>query len=264
MKRTKRNRAVHLLSAVLLVWLAPLCAAGQPADTLMLQLESPHFSLYSTPGDIPVLDRLASALEASYARITQHLGIQMDTKTNVRIYPDVKAYHSAIGYPDAPDWMVGGTWNVKVLMMVSPLHPGSIHTYASLMQVVVHEFVHIAVAYARGAQGLAGLPRWLNEGYAQYEAGQINDRVRASAAASMRSLVPPTLAQLDEASDMEFGNMNGYAVSVTIVDYLVTTYGIGKLVQLIKAPESCEAIYGLPESALERQWVGYMKGEKPE
>lgn len=264
MKRTKRNRSVHVLSAMLLVFLASLCAAGQPADTLRLQQESPHFSLYATPGDIPVLDTLASVLEANYARITQHLGIQMENRTDVRIYPDVKAYHSAIGYPDAPDWMVGGSWNGKVLMMVSPLHPGSIHTYASLMQVVVHEFVHIAVVCAQDAKGLACLPRWLNEGYAQYEAGQINDRVRKSAAASMSTATPPTWAQLDEASDMEFGNMNGYAVSVTIVDYLVTTYGIGKLVQLIKAPESCEAIYGLPESALEQQWVGYMKGEKPE
>jgi len=264
MKHTKHTWAELLLPAVWLLWMAPLCAAGQPADTLALQRESTHFSLYSTAGDIPVLDTLASALEANYARITQHLGIQMAAKTSVRIYPDVKAYHSAIGYPDAPDWMVGGTWNGTVLMMVSPLHPGSIHTYASLMQVVVHEFVHIAVAYARGADGFAGLPRWLNEGFAQYEAGQTNDRVRASAAASLRAPKPPTLAQLDEASDMEFGNMNGYAVSVTLVDYLITTYGIDKLVQLIKAPASCEAIYGLPVSTLQEQWVAYMQQWKPE
>jgi hypothetical protein len=75
---------------------------------------------------------------------------------------------------------------------------------------------------------------------------------------------PPTWTQLATASVMEFGNMNGYGLSVTIVEFLVVTYGIEKLVLLIKEPENFENIYGLSENTLEKQWIQYLKHEKIE
>ncbi len=131
------------------------------------------------------------------------------------------------------------------------------HTYQSLMQVLVHEFVHLAVSLARGNNDMAYLPRWLSEGYSQYEAGQINDRMRKNIELSVTAKTPPTWTQLDTVPVSEFGYMNGYGLSVTIVEFLVDTYGIDKLVLLIKEPQNMEAIYGLSESTLERQWIQY-------
>ena len=74
--------------------------------------------------------------------------------------------------------------------------------------------------------------------------------------------VPPTWAQLNSASAMEFGKINGYGLSVSIVEFLVVTYGTNKLVLLIKEPENIETIYGMPESTLEKQWIHYVKHEK--
>jgi len=236
---------------------------GQNSDSLYLAKESQHFNFYSTYGDIKVLDSLAIALENNYSRITNHLGIQIDKKIKVKVFPDVKAYHVAINYPNAPDWAVG-SYNGDAIMMVSPLNPGSVHTYNSLMQVVVHEFVHLAVSNARGDKGITGLPKWLSEGYAQYEAGQVNERIRKIVESSFQDNEPPTWMQLDTASDIEFGNMNGYAISVTIVEFLVDTYGIDKLVLLIREPENFDMIYGLSEGTLERQWIQYLRHEKIE
>jgi len=252
---------LNMLLTVIFVCLTIPESAGQTNDSLNLAKESRHFNFYSTEGDMKVLDSLAITLEKNYSGITNHLGIQMDNKTNVKVFPDMKAFHAAIHYPDAPDWVVGSS-NGDELMMVSPLNPGSIHTYASLLQVIVHEFVHIAVSYARGDKGWTSLPRWLGEGYAQYEAGQINDHIRKLAASGLKEETPPTWKQLDTASVMEFGNMNGYGLSVTIVEFLVNTYGMDKLVSLIKEPEKIEIIYGLPESALEKQWIQYFNLEK--
>jgi len=232
-------------------------SVGQNTDSLYLAKESMHFNFYSTPGDVPVLDTLAKTLESNYSRITDQLGVQIGGKINVKVFPDIKSFHAAIHSPDAPDWMVGA-WNGYALVMVSPLNPGSVHTYESLMQVIVHEFVHLAVYYARGDKGLDGLPRWLGEGYAQYEAGQINDHIRKYVASSLAGTAPPSWAQLDSVSDMEFGNMGGYGLSVTIVDFLVATYGMDKLVLLIKEPENIELIYGLPKDTLEKQWIQYL------
>jgi len=258
--RTKIRRAVlNILTVVIFVCLAIPKLAGQNTDSLNLTKESQHFAFYSTNGDIEVLDSLAITLENSYSRITNRLGVQIEKKINVKVFPDIKSFHVAINYPDAPDWVVGSS-NGDELMMVSPLNPGSIHTYKSLMQVIIHEFVHIAVSYARGDKGWTALPRWLSEGYAQYEAGQINEHIRKTVKSSLTDKTPPTWAQLDTASVMEFGKMNGYGLSATIVEFLIETYGIDKLVLLIKKPENIEIIYGLPKNLLEEQWIQYFKG----
>jgi hypothetical protein len=258
-----RHVVLNVLSIAFFVFLTFSKLVGQNIDSLNLAKESRHFNFYSTNGDIKVLDSLAIVLENNYSRITNHLGIQIDKKINVKVFPNLKTFHLAINYPDAPDWVVGSS-NGDELMMVSPLNPGSIHTYESLMQVIVHEFVHIAVSYARGDKGWTTLPRWLNEGYAQYEAGQINEHIRKIVESSVIAKTPPTWTQLDTASVMEFGNMNGYGLSVTIVEFLVVTYGIEKLVLLIKEPENFENIYGLSENTLEKQWIQYLKHEKIE
>ena len=254
---------LQLLSVVIFVCLTISKLVGQNTDTLLLAKESQHFNFYSTNSDIKVLDSLATTLENNYSRITNHLRTQIDKRINVKVFPNLKTFHAAIKYPDAPDWVVGSC-NGDELMMVSPLNPGSIHTYESLMQVIVHEFVHIAVSYARGDKGWTTLPRWLNEGYAQYEAGQVNDHIRKIVQTSVIANTPPTWSQLDTLSVMEFGNMNGYGLSVTIVEFLVDTYGIDKLVLLIKEPENFEIIYGLSKNTLEKQWIQYLKHEKIE
>lgn len=256
-----RYVVLNVLSVVIFVCLATSKLVGQNNDSLKLEKESQHFNFYSTNSDIKVLDSLAKTLENNYSRITNHLGIQIYKKINVKIFPNLNSFHQAINYKDAPDWFVGGTMNGEELMMVSPLNPGSVHTYESLMQVIVHEFVHIAVSYARGDKGFSGLPRWLSEGYAQYEAGQINDHIRKSVELSLTGKTAPTWTQLDTVSDIEFGNMNGYGLSVTIVDYLIAAYGIDKLILLIKEPENIESIYDLPKDSIEKQWIKYVKHE---
>jgi len=263
MEMKTRHVVLIILSIVILVCLTTSKLVGQNNDSLSLAKECKHFNFYSTNGDIKVLDSLALTLENSYSRITNRLGIQLDNKINVSVFPTVKAFHLAINYPDAPDWVVG-ICNGDELMMVSPLNPGSYHTYESLMQVIVHEFVHIAVYHARGYKSMAGFPIWLAEGYACYEAGQINEKIRKSIESGLSEKVPPTWTQLENASEIEFGNMNGYGLSETIVEFLIATYGFNKLVLLIKEPENIESIYGLSKEALEKQWIQYLKHEKTE
>jgi hypothetical protein len=258
MRMRRRVLALNIFSIVFFVCLATPKIVGQNTDPLKLAKESQHFAFYSTNSDIEVLDSLAITLENNYSRITNRLGIQIEKKINVKVFPDIKSFHIAINYPNAQDWVVGSCIDDE-LLMVSPLNPGNSHTYKSLMQVIVHEFVHIAVYYARGEKGSATIPIWLNEGYAQYEAGQINDYIRKLVKSSLTEKTPPTWTQLETASSMEFGQMNGYGLSVTIVEFLIVTYGMDKLVLLIKEPENIETIYGLSKDAMEKQWIQYVK-----
>lgn len=263
MKKKIRQLVLSLISIVIFGCLTASKLVGQNSDSLNLTKESQHFTFYSTSGDIKVLDSLAITLENNYSRITNRLGIHIEKKINVRVFPNLRSFHIAIKYPDAPDWVVGSSIDNE-LLMVSPLNPGSYHTYKSLMQVIVHEFTHVAVYYARVEKGSNTLPRWLYEGYAQYEAGQIDEDIRKLVKKSLIDRTPPTWDQLEKASAMEFGQMNGYGLSVMIVEFLIDTYGIDKMVLLIKEPENIEMIYGLSENDLEAQWIQYLKHEKIE
>ncbi len=261
MKTKLRLALLNLSTIVILVFLFISQSAGQNTDFLTLSKESRHFTFYSTSEDIDILDSLAAILEKNYARITDHLGIQIDKRIQVKVFPNINAFHAAIGYSNAPEWMVG-TCIDDELMMVSPRNPGSMHTYESLMQVVVHEFVHIAVYYAIGDKAVTRLPKWLSEGYAQYEAGQINDHIRKSVKSGFSEKDPPSWSQLDSASYIEFGNMNGYGLSVTIVEFLIGSYGFEKMSLLIREPENIETIFGLSKETLENQWIWHFKHEK--
>jgi len=260
MRKKIRLVVLNILSIGMFVLLTIPKLVGQNSDSLNLAKESQHFAFYSTNGDLKVLDSLAITLENNYSRITNRLGIQIEKKIKVTVFPNIKAFHVAINQPDAPDWVVG-TCNGYDLMMVSPLNPGTVHTYESLMQVVVHEFVHMAVYYEVGDKGMAVLPKWLSEGYAQYEAGQINDHTRKYIKSILLEKAPPTWTEINTAPDMEFGKMNGYGFSAMIVEFLIVTYGIDKLVLLIKEPENFEIIYGLSKNALEKQWIQYLEHE---
>jgi len=141
--------------------------------------------------------------------------------------------------------------------LVSPLNPGKVHTRESLMKAVVHELVHVAVLNVRGRMGLFGLPKWLNEGYAFYEAGQMTPQMRQSVVS--QAGVRPSWGQLDAATTDEFGKLDGYAYSTTIIEFLVGRYGLENLVKLIKAPEELKTIYGVSQDELEREWLDYLR-----
>ena len=226
-------------------------------SSLSLEFKSEHFEFYSKKQDAEVLDALSKVLESNYIRITSNMLTSFDSKINVFIYPDLKAFHSAINYPDAPDWVVGAA-SKNELKMVSPLNPGSVHSYQSLMKAIVHELTHTVVLNFR-KQGLVGLPNWLNEGYAYYEAGQLTENEHETIHSNLLKNKIPSWVELKNANTFQFGDMGGYGISATIIEFLVESYGLDKLKQYIIEPESVEKIYKMSKKNLEHMWMEYLK-----
>lgn len=225
-------------------------------DFLDFYLSSKHFELYSSKSDSSILNDLSKVLEKNYMRITKNLKTKFSKKISVLIYPNIESFHEAIFLPNAPDWTVGAA-GINELKMVSPSNPGSIHTYESLMLAIVHELVHTTVLNIRKAKGLVGLPKWLNEGYAFYEASQMTENMRKTVKSNSQKN-PLTWAQLNRANTTVFGEINGYAVSTSIIEFLIQRYGLDNLIELIISPENIEAIYGLSKKQLEKQWLQYL------
>ena len=229
-------------------------------SSLNLEFESKHFDFYSEKEDTKVLDSLSKAIESNYLRITKDMQTSFNSKIDVFIYPNVKAFHSAINLPDAPDWVVGAA-SKNELKMVSPLNPGSQHTYKSLMKAIVHELTHTVVLNFR-KQGLVGLPNWLNEGYAYYEGKQLDESQREIVHAQLLNNTLPTWNELEKANSYQFGDLNGYPISATIIEFLVKSYGIDKLKQFITEPKNVENIYKMSKEDLEVLWLKHLKNDK--
>jgi len=227
------------------------------ASSFPLQLTSAHFNLYSEKDDAQVLEALSNVLESNYQRITTNMQTRFDSKIKVFIYPNLTSFHTAINYKNAPDWVVGAAGKNE-LKMVSPLHPGPEHSYKSLMKAIVHELAHTVVLNLR-KQGAVGIPKWLHEGYAYYEANQLTEAERKQIYSNVTTSTLPSWKQLAEATTAQFGDMGGYGLSATIVAFLINTYGIEKLHQLMLQPKSVEKIYTLPNKELEIAWLEYLK-----
>jgi len=229
-------------------------------SSLKLGLASTHFEFYSKEKDRETLNDLAKKLENNYTEITSHMSTVFEDKIQVYIYPDLATFHKAINYPDAPDWVVGAAGKNE-LKIVSPFNPGSVHSYESLMQAVVHEFTHTVVLNIR-EHGAVGLPNWLNEGYAYYEANQLTSAQREAVQTSVAQNNVPIWNKIREANTFQFGEMGGYEISATIVEFLVQTYGYDKLRQFIIKPENADKIYGMSIEELENRWIDYLTKNK--
>lgn len=218
-----------------------------------LQFSNSSFNFYLEDKDLSVINDLAKTLTENYLQLTEIMKTNFSEKIDVIIYPDIKTFHKAINLESAPDWVVGAAGKNE-LKMVSPLNPGSVHNYESLTKAIVHELCHTVIINMR-EQGKVGLPKWLDEGFAFYYAKQLTDEVKKKSFSGLSKSKIPTWDELNKAGTVEFGNINGYVFSASIIEFLVNKYGYESIRKLILNPYDFENIFGIPQSKLENEWI---------
>lgn len=240
-----RKKSLIILSAICILFVG--CV--EKADNIKLRKESEHFKYSSTKSDEESLDDLEENLESNYDRIAKNLNVTLDEKIDVTIYPNIDEFHKAIGMEDAEDWLVGvaGTSDVA---MVSPLNPGSIHTYDSLMSVIVHEYTHILVMNLN-----ADTDTYLNEGIAVVEANQVDNNTKYYLRETAKL---DKLPSIDKMKNNYSGLEQPYFLSGGFVDFIISDYGYDGIIDLIKNPDDLERITGSTKEELERNWKGYI------
>jgi hypothetical protein len=195
---------------------------------LSLTRRTGHFTYLYHPYDSLVIDSIARKLEENYERITTELKAKKLPTVEVRIYPDLESYHTAINYPNAPAWMVGSA-GINKFSIVSPQNAGPEHTYESVMEGIVHEFTHcVHIHLLNNHLGVAknNDARWLWEGVACYEANQF---VSPKSLSYLTNGNYPTLEELNDSDDRKI-----YQMGYLIIDFIKSKYGIKALKQLIR------------------------------
>lgn len=218
-----------------------------------LQHSNNYFDFYLDDKDINALTDLEKTLTENFLELTSIMQTSFENKIAVIIYPDIKEFHKAINFEDAPDWVVGAAGKNE-LKMVSPLNPGRVHDYESLIKSIVHESCHSVVMNMR-EQGQVGLPKWLDEGFAFYYAKQLTEENKRNLLKGIKQSDIPSWESLNNAGTAEFGDVNGYVYSALIVDFLINEYGYDTIRKLILQPNDFQTIFGLSELDLERKWI---------
>lgn len=228
------------------------------AYLLKQQHRSRYFDFYCTDQDISALPELSILLETNIRLIRRDLQSDSRESIIVEIYPNLDAFHLAIGRPDSPDWAAGYGGNGKI-QIVSPLNPGSYHSFDTILKIAVHEMTHVITARMFTQR----IPTWLNEGIALY-ASQTAENIHDALMQDINNDLIPTFADLDITVDStkdiaDFVKNNGYEYSYTIVEFIVKQYGYDSLAKLLRAPQDHVGILNLTEEEFYGKWIGYLK-----
>ncbi len=227
-------------------------SSNENKNGLSLKKESKYFKFYSNDKDVDYIDDLDSVLKDKYKSITKDLNISFKDKIEVEIYPDIDSLHNALGTPNGNHRIAGNGWNNNI-KIVSPLNPGTVHDYKSILKVAAHEFAHVAICNINS--DLNSIPVWLTEGFATYTSEEVSMEGKSVIVHLVKENMLPTLNDLNT----NFANIKwNYYISYSICDFFINTYGYEKLIQLIKSPMDIENITELSIENLEKKWISYI------
>ena len=173
--------------------------------------EGDYFSIHYRGPDRGVVKLIDSRLSEHYFRLTNFFDVDFPEKIDVFVHPDYTSLKNTMNIESSASLLVGMAVGDREIHIVNPLNPPGNNSYESVMDGLVHEFVHLCVARA----GNRNLPIWLNEGLAVYYAGQSRFAREVPGLVRGRTVLPG-LASL---SDKEkFAARHGYQLSYTIIE----------------------------------------------
>ncbi|HJN74140.1 MAG TPA: peptidase MA family metallohydrolase [Myxococcota bacterium] len=238
-----------MLAALLTLWLGVSDVEAQewskvdPAIDLSLALEPPtvpmryvslagtYATVHGRPRDKAALERVAEHVAVSIPAIAERLGIGAGPTMNIYLADDEQAFDQLQpGVP--PDWADGTAWPQRGLIYLkSPrIRPG---TAKPLMQVLDHEVTHVLLGQAFGREPV---PRWLQEGLAQWVAGEIGPDLpaRIGRGAWRRDLYTLDEITADFPADPSDADL-AYAQSADLIAFVATEYGEEAIPNLVQA-----------------------------
>ncbi|HKL12521.1 MAG TPA: hypothetical protein VJ907_02840 [Halanaerobiales bacterium] len=239
------NKKTLLVLSLTILLTALLTLAIQAEQGQEYSKEMQHFTYTYYQKDEPI-NEINNRLEKYYNKILNKYNVKLNRQVKITIYPDVNSFHKGAKVTNKSPGIVGKAISSYKIAFVSPLNPGKVHNYESILKIAVHEFVHISTNKIN-----RNIPIWLNEGISLYEAEQVNPNHIKQI---IRAEKVPTIKDLES----NFYENFGYTVSGTIVEYIVDMYSYDKLIRLIKSPSNYKGIFGLSKEAFFSNWKGYL------
>ncbi|MFI5244686.1 MAG: peptidase MA family metallohydrolase [Gemmatimonadales bacterium] len=237
--------------AALVAWASAL-GAQEAGSARAVEIDSGRFQFSAFPVDVP----LARSLLGHAMAHDSFPGLPRPrTRVRVFIMPDAARFRAATG-PTAPEWgaAVATPEDGRIVMQGSRAGSSAGDPRATLR----HELAHLALHEAVGDLP----PRWFDEGYASYAAGELaRDDVLATNVALAFTGIPP-LDSLDAYfTGGEARAQTGYALSraaVAEIAALDPDRGLSLLFPQWRETQSLDRAlrraYGVTEAGFEARW----------
>jgi hypothetical protein len=243
-------------------YVVALFMARTAAVAQVLQLERDDVVLHYWPNQ----ERLARALLPSPSLLV-FAGLSADvfrrhTPVHVYLAPDPARWDSLTG-GRAPDWGAGIAVPTEDKIVI-PGYVSDRATTQDLPRILRHELAHIALHRFLGG---ALIPRWFNEGYAMWSAGEFDAETgwKLRLAFVTRRAAPLDSLTLDWpllAADAELA----YLLSGTAVRYLYSLGNAGMFERFLHSwrdggsfESALRGVYVLSSAQFERQWRRHVK-----
>jgi len=205
---------------------------AEPAPTPpedWITIEGLNLYAHANGRDRHTLEQLVKAADESIPAIAMQLGVPMGAKMHLYLADSQEGFHT-MQPGRAPDWADGTAWPHRGLIYLrSPrIRPG---TSSPLTQVLDHEIVHILLGRAFAPQPV---PRWLQEGMAQWVSGEYDPQVIEKLAKGLATGGLITLDDLTTGFPANPVRANlAYAQSADLIVYIVGEYGEDALQQIV-------------------------------
>jgi len=211
-------------------------AAREQAPRVLRQTTYAHVIGHPQAEHLAV--RVAAAIDQAVPEIAPLLGARDLSPIRAYVYPDRDSFRRAANLPRRSTIAGLATFPGEVI------HIDGTGLLASIEKVVPHEVGHVLVARALGP-ALPALPRWTNEGIAEYVAGERASQVDPVALRAIGRGSALDIAELDAA--FHSGGQRtalAYAQSASLVNFLVAERGeeiIADLLRTLRETRSFDA-----------------------
>ncbi len=205
---------------------------------------------------------LMSTAQAALVRLTADTGAHLTKPVKIYVYATYGDLQGAMIFPQ--EW-TGGVAYTEYGIIAIGIAPDNL---AWGKTAAVHELTHLVV-HQMTFNPYNDLPTWLSEGLAVYNeglldpasAGLLQKAATGNSLISVRTLASPFSSDTQQA-------LLSYAQSYSLVEYLVTTYGQDKMLELLTAfsrgstyDGALNNVYGFDMDGLNIRWQEYIIGK---
>jgi hypothetical protein len=206
---------------------------------------------------------MATAQQA-LARLAEDTGAELEKPVEIYIYANAQDLQGAMIYPQ--EW-TGGVTFTRYGVVAIGIAPVNLDWGK---RAIAHELTHLVINQVT-LNPYIDLPTWLDEGLAMHNEGPLepafadplSTAIAENRLISVRSLASPFSAYAGE-------SVLSYAESYSLVDFLITNYGGGKMLELLNTfrqgssyDGALEAVYGFDMDGLDALWRAYVTTAQP-
>lgn len=226
---------------------------------LWQSLTKEKVTIYWYEGEQSFAEELMSAAQQALARLAEETGAYLKKPVKMYIYANSQDLQGAMIFPQ--EW-TGGVAFTRYGIIAIGIDPSNLLWGE---RSIAHELSHLVVHQMTFNPYIA-LPTWLDEGLAMYTEGTlsagfvdyITEAIEENGLISVRSLSSPFSAYSSQAT-------LSYAESYSVVEFLITSYGQDKMLELLTTfsegssyDGALERVYGFDMDGLDALWRDYV------